>query len=137
MHLLELGSSQLAESASAAIGMLLQHSQITATMPAIIQLKTVLPLEHKTTRLSYAVFLEGLLHLREIPQGLKPRLFPALFGTTEQLAEKGRGRVQTHEEHPAGAEAHVDFSDTCGTTKVMPCYKTLNYSQRNELFRSL
>jgi hypothetical protein len=41
----------------------------------------------------------------------------------EQAAEKGQGQCKIPEKHPAGAKARCLLSGTCGTTKVVPCYK--------------
>jgi hypothetical protein len=48
-----------------------------------------------------------------------------MFGPTEEAAEKLSMWGEMSEEHPSGAEAHHLFSASCGTTEVVPCYKTL------------
>jgi 23S rRNA (uracil1939-C5)-methyltransferase len=42
----------------------------------------------------------------------------------KQAAEKGLGLSEIPQKHPAGAKAQRLLSGICGTTKVVPCYKT-------------
>ncbi len=54
------------------------------------------------------------------PQGLKAHRFCRLFGTTEEAAEIPRRTSESPERRPSVAKAHVDFTATYGTTKVVP-----------------
>src|ERR1035438_1431449 len=38
--------------------------------------------------------------------------------------ENGKVTKEYSEELPSGAKAHVNFNGTCGTTKVVPCYRS-------------
>jgi hypothetical protein len=51
----------------------------------------------------------------------KPENLPS---GAEQAAEKGLDLSEIPKKHPAGAKAQRLLSGTCGTTKVVPCYKT-------------
>jgi hypothetical protein len=42
----------------------------------------------------------------------------------EKAAGKGLASAQSPERQTAGAKAHFLFCCTCGTTEVVPCYKT-------------
>jgi hypothetical protein len=42
----------------------------------------------------------------------------------KQAAEKARKMGEYSEMHPAVAEANPLLSASCGTTEVVPCYKT-------------
>src|ERR1035437_8802713 len=42
----------------------------------------------------------------------------------KQTPEKGQNLGEIPEKHPAGAKAQRLLSGICGTTKVVPCYKT-------------
>jgi nucleoside phosphorylase len=58
------------------------------------------------------------------PQGLKPsESYRSVSGTAEEAAEKSRKMGEYPEMHPSGAKAHPLLSASCGTTKVVPCYK--------------
>jgi hypothetical protein len=67
-----------------------------------------------------ACFINGYDVSFAIPQGLKPLVIRALFGMTEQAAEKGLIQSCTNEKQIAGAEAHHLFCCVCGTAEAVP-----------------
>jgi hypothetical protein len=62
-----------------------------------------------------------------INEGLKPLALNALFGTTEETAEKLRFSGKTGEIHPSGAKARHYF--VAFAARLKPCpFKTTEFS---------
>ncbi|MGA2850164.1 MAG: hypothetical protein ABSE46_14300 [Terracidiphilus sp.] len=61
---------------------------------------------------------------KNIPQGLKPRVFLVSFGTAEQFGEKSSILERDRHQPLQGLKPDIDFIGFIGTTEVVPCYKT-------------